>query len=177
LSTRFYVRSEDLLRGADGRVIRLATGPLDVAPRLYEGLIRFHQRDFAAADKLLRQVLDVDVGNALAYSLRALISLQHNALPAAKTSAERAVRAGRSVALAHYAFGAVLSRAGAMEQAQRELREAELLAPTVLATQVVLAEVEARSKDVSAARSRLVHVLRVDPTYLSAKRALFSLER
>jgi len=177
LSTRFYVRSEDLLGGAEGRVIRLATGPLDVAPRLYEGLIRFHQRDFAAADKLLRQVLDVDVGNALAYSLRALISLQHNALPAAKTSAERAVRAGRSVALAHYAFGAVLSRAGAMEHAQRELREAELLAPTILATQVVLAEVEARSKDVSAARSRLVHVLRVDPTYLPAKRALFSLER
>jgi Tfp pilus assembly protein PilF len=177
LSTRFYVPPEGLLAGAEGRVIRLTSGALDVGPKLYEGLIRFHQRDFASADRLLREAVDIDVGNALAHSLRALISLQRNALRAAKSSAERAVRTGRALALAHYAYGAVLARTGALKQARRELREAEVLSPSLLATQVALAEVEARSKDVASARSRLVHVLRVDPTYLPAKRALFSLER
>jgi predicted Zn finger-like uncharacterized protein len=177
LATRLYVRPEDNLAAADGRVIRLAKGATDATPRLYEALIRFHQREWGAADRLLGQVLDVDIGNALAHALRALIALHRGALRPARASAERAVSAGRAVALAHYAYGTVLMRSGNWDAAQVELRQAESLAPTLLATQVSLAEVEAKKKSVDAARSRLVHVLRVDPTYLAAKRALYALEQ
>jgi tetratricopeptide (TPR) repeat protein len=177
LATRSYVQPDENLAGAEGRVIRLAKGSTDVTPRLYEALIRFHQRDGSAADKLLEQVLDVDTGNALAYALRALIALQKGSLRAARSSAERAVAVGRGVALAHYAYGAVLARTGKIDAAQAEFRQAEALAPTLLAAQVSLAELDAKKKSVDAARTRLVHVLRVDPSYLAAKRALYSLER
>ncbi len=177
LATRYYLRPDENLAGAEGRVIRLAKGSSDVTPRLYEALIRFHQRNGSAADKLLEQVLDVDAGNALAHALRALIALQRGSLRAARTSAERAVAVGRGVALAHYAYGTVLVRSGKLDDAQAEFRQAEALAPTLLAAQVSLAELEAKKKSTDAARARLIHVLRVDPSYLAAKRALYSLER
>ena len=71
----------------------------------------------------------------------------------------------------------VLARTGELGRAQRELREAEVLAPTVLATQVALADLEARGNNRAAARDRLIHVLRADPSYFEAKRALYALAR
>jgi tetratricopeptide (TPR) repeat protein len=177
LGTRLFFRPEDALVGAEDKLPRLAKSKLDVTPRLYEALIRYHQRDLVAADRVLRQVLDVDLRNALAHSLRALIALERNSVSAARADAERAVASGRSIALAHYALGVVLARTGELGRAQRELREAEVLAPTVLATQVALADVEAKGNNRAAARDRLIHVLRADPSYFEAKRALYALAR
>jgi len=177
LATRFYVRPEEHLVGAEGRVVRLAKGSTDVTPRLYEALIRYHQADWSGADKLLQQVLDVDVGNALAHALRALIALQRGSIRASLASGQRAVASGRGLALAHYAYGSVLVRSGNIEGAQAEFRQAEALSPTLLAAQVNLAELDAKKNGTQAARARLVHVLRVDPSYLAAKRALYNLER
>jgi tetratricopeptide (TPR) repeat protein len=177
LGGRLFLGPEDALSGAEDKVIRMANGPLDVTPRLYEGLIRYHRRNLVGADKVLRQVLDVDLRNALAHSLRALIAIDRSALGVARAEAERAVASGRSLALAHYALGLVLARTGALGNAQRELREAETLSPNVLATQVALAELEAKAKDKPAARARLIHVLRADPSHLEAKRALYALQR
>jgi hypothetical protein len=81
------------------------------------------------------------------------------------------------LALAHYAYGSALVRSGNIEGAQAEFRQAEALSPTLLAAQVNLAELDAKKNGTEAARARLVHVLRVDPSYLAAKRALYNLER
>jgi len=177
IPTRFYLIPEENLAGAEGRVVRLSKGYTDVTPRLYEALILFHQRNWAAADKLLRQVVDVDIGNALAHALRAMIALHRGSLRAARTSGERAVASGRGVALAHFAHATVLYRSGNLEAARWEFGQAESLAPTLLAAQVSLAEMDAKKKGTDAARRRLVHVLRVDPSYVAAKRALYNLER
>ena len=177
IPTRFYLGPEENLAGAEGRVVRLSKGYTDVTPRLYEALILFHQRNWAAADKLLRQVVDVDIGNALAHALRAMIALHRSSLRAARTSAERAVASGRGVALAHFAYATVLYQSGNLEGARREYGQTESLAPALFAAQVSLAEMDAKKKSVDAARRRLVHVLRVDPSYVAAKRALYNLER
>jgi tetratricopeptide (TPR) repeat protein len=177
IPTRFYLGPEENLAGAEGRVVRLSKGYTDVTPRLYEALILFHQRNWAAADKLLRQVVDIDIGNALAHALRAMIALQRGSLRAALTSAERAVASGRGLALAHFAYATVLNRSGKLEAARKEFGQAESLAPALLAAQVSLAELDAKKKSTDAARRRLVHVLRVDPSYVAAKRALYNLER
>lgn len=177
IPTRFYLGPEENLAGAQGRVVRLSKGYTDVTPRLYEALILFHQRNWAAADRLLRQVVDVDVGNALAHALRAMIALNRGSLRAARNSAERAVASGRGVALAHFAYATVMYRSGNLEAARREFGQAETLAPALLAAQVSLAEMDAKKKSTDAARRRLVHVLRVDPSYVAAKRALYNLER
>ncbi len=177
IPTRFYLTPEENLAGAEGRVVRLSKGYTDVTPRLYEALILFHQRNWAAADKLLRQVVDIDIGNALAHALRAMIALHRGSLRAARASAERAVASGRGVALAHFASATVLYRSGNLEKARWEFGQAESLAPALLAAQVSLAEIDAKKKSIDAARRRLVHVLRVDPSYIAAKRALYNLER
>ena len=175
--TRFYVAAEENLAGAEGRVIRLAKGSTDVTPRLYEALIRFHQRNLRAADKLLQQVVGFDTGNALAHALRALIALDLGSLPRARTAAEQAAAVGRGIAIAHYAHGRVLARSRKAEDARAELHQAEVLAPGLLAAQVELAQLEAKKASAETARIRLLHVLRVDPSYLPAKRALYLLER
>jgi hypothetical protein len=51
------------------------------------------------------------------------------------------------------------------------------MAPTLLAAQVKLAEAEARAGAVGAARERLRKVVQVDPSYASAKRALYLLPK
>ena len=84
---------------------------------------------------------------------------------------------GRGVALAHFAYATVLYQSGNLEGARREYGQTESLAPALLAAQVSLAEMDAKKKSVDAARRRLVHVLRVDPSYVAAKRALYNLER
>ena len=177
IGTRFYVAPEESLAGAEGRVVRLAQGSTDVTPRLYEALIRFHQRDLRAADKLLLQVVDVDTGNALAHALRALIALDRGSLVRARAAAEHAASVGRGIAIAHYAYGRVLARSGKVEDARAEFHQAEVLAPGLLAAQLELAELEAKKASAEMARTRLIHVLRVDPSYLAAKRALYLLER
>ena len=64
-----------------------------------------------------------------------------------------------------------------MEDARAEFHQAEVLAPGLLAAQLELAELEAKKASAETARTRLLHVLRVDPSYLAAKRALYLLER
>src|SRR5262249_57206815 len=112
-----------------------------------------------------------------AYALRALIALDRGSLPRARYSAEHAASVGRGIAIAHYAYGRVLARSGKVEEARAELHQAEVLAPGLLAAQLELAQLHATQASAGIARTRLLHLLRVDPSYLAAKRALYLLER
>ncbi len=170
---RLHVTEEDLLSGIENRVSKLP-GP-DPFARLYEGLVRFHAGDLAAADSSLRQV-GAEEGAAAGYALRALIALSRNDRFTAKSQAERALRADPKLALAHYAQGEALLAGNDLEGAGRALQEAHSLASGVLAVEVGLAEVDAKAKRPDEARKRLAKVVGVDPSYLAAKKALYALE-
>jgi tetratricopeptide (TPR) repeat protein len=169
------VRPADLLRGAEGRVEKLASSDNDVMPRVFEGLIRFHQHDLPGADRELQKALAADDANALALSLRALVELADGKVKPAEADARRAAAIGRQVPLAHYAAGAALAAGGDVETAKQELNRAHALAPAMAAADLKLAEIEARTAP-KAAKDRLQQVLSLDPSYAEARRALFALE-
>jgi predicted Zn finger-like uncharacterized protein len=177
VSTPFYLRVGELMRGFEGTMLGLATGSDDVLPRLYEAMLRYATGDLVAADRFFKSVNDVDETNALAYAYRALISVERKQLPAAKPLAAKAVAmGGRRVAIAHLAQGVVLMQARQEEQAKRALREALTIAPSLLSAEVKLAEIEAL-EDPASARTRLIKVVGLDPSFLHAKRILFILDR
>jgi tetratricopeptide (TPR) repeat protein len=177
VSTPFYLRTGELLRGFEGTMLGLATGSDDVLPRLYEALLRYSTGDLVAADRFFKSVNDVDDTNALAFSYRALLAVERKQLPAARPLAAKAVAAGgRRVAIAHLAQGVVLMQARQEEQAKRALREALTIAPSLLSAEVKLAEIEAL-EDPASARTRLIKVVGLDPSFLHAKRILFILDR
>jgi tetratricopeptide (TPR) repeat protein len=177
VSTPFYMRVGELMRGFEGTMLGLATGSDDVLPRLYEALTRYATGDLVAADRFFKSVNDVDETNALAYAYRALIAVERKQVPAAKPLAAKAVAAGgRRVAIAHLAQGVVLMQARQEEQAKRALREALAIAPSLLSAEVKLAEIEAL-EDPTSARTRLIKVVGLDPSFLHAKRILFILDR
>jgi tetratricopeptide (TPR) repeat protein len=91
--------------------------------------------------------------------------------------AERAVAQGRRLALAQLARGLALAAKGEAEPAQRALREALALSPSLLSAEVRLAQLEAAGGAMDSARARLVRTVGLDPAYLPAKRALFALEQ
>jgi tetratricopeptide (TPR) repeat protein len=163
--------------GVEGAIAALAEDPEeDVVPSLYEGLLRFHQGELGAAEKLFKKVTSVDEDNAGANSYLTLIALQRGNKAAAKALGERAMAAGRQAPIAHFVHGLTLLESKQVEPAKRDLRDTLALAPKLLAAEVKLAELEA-SSDVNSARARLTKVLGLDPTYDSAKRALFLLDQ
>lgn len=177
VSTPLYLRTSDTLMGLDGAIAALAEDPEeDMVPRLYEGLLRFHQGELGAAEKLFKQVTAVDEDNAGATSYLTLIALQRGNKPAAKALGERAVAAGRQAPIAHLVHALTLMESKQVEPAKRALRDTLALAPKLLAAEVKLAELEA-SSDVNSARTRLTKVLGLDPSYNSAKRLLFLLDQ
>ncbi|XXF75624.1 tetratricopeptide repeat protein [Myxococcaceae bacterium GXIMD 01537] len=176
VATLLFMRPSDTLVGAEGIISALADGEEDVVPRLYEGLLRFHQGEWAAAERLLKQVTSVDEENARANAYLALIALQRGNGNAARSLGERAVASGRQMSIAHLAYGLALAEGNKVEPAKKALRDALGLAPKLLAAEVKLAELEAAT-DKASARARLVKVVGLDPSYQPAKRALFLLDR
>ncbi len=178
--TSFYLRSGDLLEGLEGSIVGIARDENDILPHLYEGLLRFHQGNAAAAEKMLKQVNEVDSTYAPASAYRAFISLGllggRKDLKAAAGHAGRAVAGGRQVAIAHLAQGLVLVEAKQVEPAKRAFREAVTLAPKLYSAEVRLAELEAATSRDSV-RTRLVRLLGLDPSYLPAKRVLYMLDK
>jgi tetratricopeptide (TPR) repeat protein len=174
--TSFYLRPGDLLAGLEGSIVGIARDDDDLLPHLYEGLLRFHQGDAAAAEKMLKKVAEVDSNNAPSFAYRTLIAMGRKDMNAAKAHAARAVAGGRQVAIAHLVQGLVLAESKQPEPAKRSLREAVTLAPKLYAAEVKLAELEA-STSRDAVRARLVRLLGLDPSYQPAKRVLYLLDK
>jgi len=174
--TPFYLRPGELLSGLEGSIVGLARGDDDLLAHLYEGLLRFHQGEPAAAEKMFKKVAEVDSSNAPAFAYRTLIALGRKDMKAAKAHAAQAVAGGRQVAMAHYVQGLVLAESKQVEPAKRSLREAVTLSPKLYAAQVRLAELEAATSH-DDVRARLVRLLGLDPSYLPAKRVLYTLDK
>lgn len=174
LVTRFYLKPLETLRGAEGSVQKLAAGQDVVMPKLYEGLIRYHQRDFSAADRYLREVVDIDVNNALAYALRALIAIEKKDRENAQKNAQRAIAMGRQAPMSHYAQAMVYLSNNLPDQAERELKQVHM--PSWLSVETRLAEMRARVS-VDEARAQLLKLIGIDPTFYPAKRLLYTLEK
>lgn len=176
VTTRFWLRPGETVEGTEGAILALAEGPEDPSPLLYEGLLRFHQGEFEAAERHFRNVLEVDANNAAALAYRSLIALKRGNTSEAKALGARAVEGGRQQPIAHLALGLALAESRQVEPAKRSLRDALQLAPGLLSAQARLAELEAPlRRDV--ARDTLVRVVGLDPSYLPAKRMLYQLER
>ena len=69
----------------------------------------------------------------------------------------------------------IVTRRNCSDKAVRALLEALARAPSMLAAEVLLADLELRARRRGAARSRLVRVIGLDPTYLAAKRSIYAL--
>jgi len=176
--TRFWLADGETLQGLDGTVAGLSTGPADVMPLVYEGLIRFHQGAIADADRFFTRVVEEDLKNALGFSFRALCALDRGDSGKALAFAQKASLNGARMGISHYAFGLALAARGEVDEAKKQLRDASTFSPNVLASEVKLAELEARKPgEVQAARDRLVRCLALDPSYVAAKRALYALEK
>jgi len=175
--TPFFVRSADLLDGLEGSIVALSRGEDDLLAHLYEGLLRFHQGETSAAEKMFKLVNEVDDNNALASAYRTFLAMGRKDLKAAKAHAARAVVGGRQVAIAHLAQGLVLmGEPTQLEQAKKSLRDAVTLAPKLYSAEVRLGELELDSNRDSV-RERLVRLLGIDPSYLPAKRVLYLLDK
>jgi len=175
--TPFFARSADLLDGLEGSIVALSRGEDDLLAHLYEGLLRYHQGEPAAAEKMFKLVNEVDDNNALASAYRAIIAVGRKDQKAAKAHAARAVVGGRQVAIAHLAQGLVLmGDSSQQEPAKKSLRDAVTLAPKLYAAEVRLGELELASNR-NSVRERLVRLLGIDPSYLPAKRVLYLLDK
>jgi tetratricopeptide (TPR) repeat protein len=167
----------ELLAGADGHLLRLAEGEDVVPARLYEGLVRYHQRAGGAAERLLEQVVRQDVRNAPAFALRALLAAERGDRRAALRLGAVAAGEGRELALARAANAEALAEAGRTEDARQEMAAAHAAAPAVATYAVRLAELEAATGAKDAARERLLKVVARDPANAAAPRALYQLDR
>jgi predicted Zn finger-like uncharacterized protein len=175
--TPFFVRSADLLDGLEGSIVALSRGEDDLLAHLYEGLLRFHQGETSAAEKMFKLVNEVDDNNALASAYRTFLAMGRKDLKAAKAHAARAVVGGRQVAIAHLAQGLVLmGDSSQLEPAKKSLRDAVTLAPKLYSAEVRLGELELDSNR-NSVRERLVRLLGIDPSYLPAKRVLYLLDK
>ncbi len=176
VTTLEFLRAGETLGGMAGSILALSSGSVDVAAPLYEGVLLSHLGRRDEAERLFRQVLELDPNNAGAAAWLSLLSLQRGDAGRARTLGARAVAAGRQQPVAHLAHGLALVQSKQVEPGKRALRDALTLAPGLLSAEVKLAELEMASSRVSA-RERLVKVAGLDPTYLAAKRLLFILDR
>ncbi|MFL5320573.1 MAG: tetratricopeptide repeat protein [Myxococcaceae bacterium] len=173
--TRYYLAPGETVKDADGWVGKLSSSPQDVVPREYQALIDWHRGKRDDAEKLFKEVIAEDEGDAVAHSYLSLIALANKQNAAAKSEGERAVGAGRQKAIAHYAYASALVATGDKERAGKELAEAESVSPRFLPVQLSIASLDASAKETERARARLVRTLASDPSYLAAKRLLYSL--
>jgi tetratricopeptide (TPR) repeat protein len=176
VTTIYFLRPGETLVGMAGSILALATGKDDVGASLYEGVLLVHMGDRAGAERLFKEVLELDPSNAGAVAYMSLLALQRGDGNKARVFATRAVAAGRQMPIAHLANGLALAEGKQVEQAKRSLRDALSLAPGLLSAEVKLAELELASNRESA-RARLVKVAGLDPTYLAVKRLLFMMDQ
>jgi tetratricopeptide (TPR) repeat protein len=176
VTTLYFLRPGETLSGTEGSILALASGGVDVAAPLYEGLLLFHIGDRAGAERLWREVLELDPNNVGAAAYNSLLALQRGEVAKARALSARAVAAGRQQPIGHLASGLALAEARQVEPAKRALRDTLTLAPTLLSAEVKLAELEMASSPDSA-RARLAKVVGLDPAYLPAKRLLFIMEK
>jgi len=176
VTTLHFLRPGETLAGMQGSVLALASGSVDVAAPLYEGLLLFHLGDKAGAERLWSDVLELDPNNVGAAAYMSLVAMQRGDVAKARSLSARAVAGGRQQPIAHLANGLALAAAKQVEPAKRALRDALSLAPTMLSAEVKMAELEMSSSPDSA-RGRLVKVAGLDPAYLPAKRLLFMTDK
>jgi len=139
-------------------------------------VLRVHQGDAAGAEALIDRILKTGGTQTLVLGWKSILLGARGDTAGALARAQEAVASGgRTSGFAQYALGSALSATGDLEGAQRALREAQTLSPGLLASQVRLAELEARSGAIVSARERLQRVIVLDPEYASAWRALYLL--
>jgi Tfp pilus assembly protein PilF len=170
-----YLPPKELLRGAEREVAALSKGGKNLPITILEGAIRYSLRDLPGAQAALRRALKADERNALGLGYLALLQMDQGDTKGAEESARRALASDRELALGHYALGAVLTAKHRAEPAQKELAEAERLAPSLFLARMKLAELDATAHP-DQAKARLIQVLGIDPGYAPAKSALFALE-
>ena len=166
----------DGLKGAAERLVLLSKDDRDGQPLLAEAVLRVHQGDATAAEALVDRILKTGATQAVVLGWKSILLGARGDSAGALARAQEAVASGgRTSGFAQYALGAALLATGDAEGAQRALREAQNLSPGLLAAQVRLAELEARSGAIVSARERLQRVIVLDPEYASAWRALYLL--
>ncbi|MBN1209348.1 MAG: zinc-ribbon domain-containing protein [Myxococcaceae bacterium] len=176
VTTLYFLRAAETLEGMAGSILALKSSREDVAAPLYEGFLLQRLGDRAGAERLFKAVLELDPNNGGAAAYLSLLALQRGDGSKARTFGARAVAAGRQMPIAHLANGLALAEGKQVEPAKKALREALTLAPTMLSAEVKLAELELAS-DRGSARARLVKVAGLDPSYLAAKRLLFTTDQ
>ncbi|MGO8968076.1 MAG: tetratricopeptide repeat protein [Myxococcaceae bacterium] len=170
------LRPEESLRAVEGPLEQLAQG---ADPNSLVGLavLRYHRRDWAGAEAALARALKVDAAFPQALAWRALVLLERGDGKGAVAAALLAQQRGRALPMVQYAAAAAALAVGDLDGARRWLREVTQSAPGLLAAQVKLAEAETRAGATSVARERLRKVVHLDPSYASAKRALYLLPK
>ncbi len=171
------LRPDESLRSAEPALVKLTQGAADPAPQVGLAVLRFHRKDLPGAEAALKAALALDATFPQALAWHALVLLERGDAKGAVAVAQLARQNGRAQPLVQYAAGAAALAAGDLDGARRWLREVTQKAPTLLAAQVKLAEAEARVGAVAAARERLRKVVQIDPSYASAKRALYLLPK
>ncbi|MGO9828511.1 MAG: zinc-ribbon domain-containing protein [Myxococcaceae bacterium] len=171
------LRPEESLRAAEAPLEQLAQGASDANPLVGLAVLRFHRRDWAGAEAALARALKVDAAFPQALAWRALVLLERGDGKGAGVAASLAQQRGRALPMVQYAAGAAALAVGDLDGARRWLREVTQSAPGLLAAQVKLAEAETRAGAPSVARERLRKVVHLDPSYASAKRALYLLPK
>ncbi|MBE4751921.1 gliding motility protein [Corallococcus sp. ZKHCc1 1396] len=171
--TRFWLRPNDTLAGVEGVVQVLGTGPDDVQPALYEGLVRYYQGDLQGADRQFRAVVDTGVNNGAALAYRSLIALDGKSAQALPL-AEKAVALERSLPIARLSLG-LAQAARDVELAKRTVRSVVDVSPKMLSAQTHLAALEVAAQP-DVARAMLLKVVGLDPAYFPAKKLLFKLD-
>jgi predicted Zn finger-like uncharacterized protein len=176
VTTEFFLRPGETLAGMAGSIQALGSSKDDLGASLYEGLLLYHLGERPGAERLFKEVLELDPNNGGAAAYLSLLALQKGEGNKARTLAARAVVVGRQMPVAHLAQGLALLEGKQVEPAKRALRDALSLAPRMLSAEVKLAELDltAHPED---ARERLVRVAGLDPTYLPAKRLLFTTDQ
>jgi Tfp pilus assembly protein PilF len=172
VTTVYFLRPGETLAGMAGSIQALSTGKDDVGASLYEGLLLVHIGDKAGAERLFKEVFELDPNNAGAAAYLSLLALQRGDGNKARTFAARAVTTGRQMPIAHLANGLALAQAKQLEPAKHSLRDALALAPGMLSAETKLDELDLTAHP-DEARQRLVKVAGLDPTYFPAKRLLF----
>jgi tetratricopeptide (TPR) repeat protein len=165
----------DGLKGAGDRLALLSKEDRDGLPLLAEAVLRFHQGDAAAAEALVQRVLKAGGTQPLVLGWKSVLLGVRGDAPGALAAAREAVGQGRASGFAQFALGSALLTTGDLEGARKALREAHTLLPALLVDEVRLAEIDARTGGVTAARERLQRVIALDPEYASARRALYLL--
>ena len=126
-------------------------------------------------EALVERVLKAGGNQPLALGWKSLLLGVRGDSAGALAAAREAVAQGRANGFAQFALGSALLSSGDLEAARKAFREAHTLVPGLLVDEVRVAEIDARTGGIPAARERLQRVIALDPEYASARRALYLL--